>query len=386
VIFVFALAGILTGTITGMIPGLHSNNIAIILAPLSLFGKEAMVFVIAMIITQSFVDFIPAIFFGAPNTDTFEGVLPGHKLLLDGLGFEAICLTVLGGIIAIIAGTLVLPIFIEFLKINKERFFFIIPLVLIFTILILVLNEKNNKKKTLILFVLLSSAGQSYLFPNQIFPLITGYFGIPTILYSIQNSPRKIIQKAKVKLKLEYIKDSLTGLLGGAIVSIIPGIGSNVAAAIIQTFKTKIQSKNYLVLIGSINTSNLFFSFPVLLFLNKARNGGMILLKEKIFFTESTLLTGIIIILISAGAGGAITIFLAKKISSLHFNSKKAGICIIIFLILLVGLFNGIPGLITLFFASALGLFVVLKKIKRSACLGSLIIPVLFYYVFVFIL
>jgi len=385
-IFIFALAGVLTGTITGLIPGLHSNNVAIILAPLSLFGTNALVFVIAMIITQSFVDFVPAIFFGAPNSDTFEGVLPGHKLLLEGRGFEAICLTVFGGVIAVIAGTLLLPLFIEFLKLNKEKFFFIIPIVLIFTIVILVFNEKNNKKKALIAFVLLSSAGQSYLFPDQIFPLITGYFGIPTILYSIQNSPRKIIQQTKVKIRFEYIKDALTGVLGGAIVSIIPGIGSNVAAAIIQTFKTKIKSNKYLVLIGSINTSNLFFSFPVLLFLNKARNGGMLLLKEKIFFTETTLIIGTIIILLSAGLGGTITIFLAKKVSLLQFNSKTVGLGIIFFLILLVGAFNGIPGLITLFFASALGLFVVLKKIKRSACLGSLIIPVLFYYVFIFIL
>jgi putative membrane protein len=384
-ILLFLLGGILTGTITGLIPGLHSNNVAIIMAPISLFGENALVFVLSMIITQSFVDFIPAIFFAAPETSTFEGVLPGHRMFLQGKGFEAITLTVFGGVIAVPIGILCLPIFNLFLEINKDRFLVIIPIVLIITIIILAFSEKSKEKVLLTLFILFATATQGYFFTEQIFPLIAGYFGVATIIHSVKNPPAKKVQETTVQVKTNYVIDALQGILGGAIVSIIPGIGSNVAAAIIKTFKQKIKPKNYLVLVGSINTSNLFFSFPVLFILNKARNGGMILLNEKIFFTSQSFFLGIVIMFLSCGFGAIITLVIAKKVSSFHIDSKKIGILVIIFLITSIFAFNGVIGLVALFFSTATGLFVTVHKIKRSSCLGALIIPALFYYLFILI-
>ena len=384
-ILLFLFAGILTGTITGLIPGLHSNNVAIILAPLSFFGETALVFVLSMIITQSFVDFIPAVFFAAPETSTFEGVLPGHRMFLQGKGFEAITLTVFGGIIAIPIGILCLPVFNLFLEINKDRFIVIIPIVLIVTIIILAFSEKSKAKVLLTLFVLFASATQGYFFTDQIFPLIAGYFGVATIIHSAKNPPSIKLQEISAQIKNNYVIDSLQGILGGAIVSIIPGIGSNVAAAIIKTFKQKINPKNYLVLVGSINTSNLFFSFPVLFILNKARNGGMILLNDKMFFTNQSFVLGIIIMLTSCGFGALITLAIAKKVSSFHFDSKKIGSIVIIFLVISVFAFNGVIGLVALFFSTATGLFVTIHKIKRSSCLGALIVPALFYYLFILV-
>ncbi|MBT4192517.1 MAG: hypothetical protein HOE11_04370, partial [Candidatus Diapherotrites archaeon] len=155
--------------------------------------------------------------------------------------------------------------------------------------------------------------------------------------------------------------------------------------AIIKTFKQKINPKNYLVLVGSINTSNLFFSFPVLFILNKARNGGMILLNDKMFFTNQSFVLGIIIMLTSCGFGALITLAIAKKVSSFHFDSKKIGSIVIIFLVISVFAFNGVIGLVALFFSTATGLFVTIHKIKRSSCLGALIVPALFYYLFILV-
>ena len=49
----------------------------------------------------------------------------------------------------------------------------------------------------------------------------------------------------------------------------------------------------------------------------------------------------------------------------------------------LLGAFNGANGLIVLLFSTALGLLVISKGVKRSTCMSALIVPALFYYLFI---
>jgi len=349
------------------------------------FGLEFTVFMLSMSIVHTFVDFIPSVFLGAPSSDTFEGVLPAHKLFLEGKAFEATCLTVFGGIIALIGGALISPLFFLFIVESSEAIILFTPVILIFSLIVLILSESTKKKMLIALFVVLAAGGQGMLFSNQIFPLITGYFGIPTIVYSLKDVKR-VEQIMQAKIELGRGVDALVGLIGGAIVSVIPGIGNNVASGIIRVFKN-IKSENYLVLLGSINTSNFFFSYAVLFALSKTRNGVMISLKEKIFFTPESFYIGVIVMVFAGLVGAIITLLFALKASK-FFSKQKAllfSILSIVVMILSVFIFNGPLGIITLIFSSALGFFVLFNKVKRSCCMASLIIPALFFYVFILI-
>jgi TctA family transporter len=51
----------------------------------------------------------------------------------------------------------------------------------------------------------------------------------------------------------------------------------------------------------------------------------------------------------------------------------------------LVGALNWPPGLLALAFSTSLGLFVAARKVKRTTCMSSLIVPALFFYVFILI-
>ena len=52
--------------------------------------------IIGCLVTHTFLDIIPSVFLGAPDTDTALSVLPGHKLMLAGRGYEAIKCSALG--------------------------------------------------------------------------------------------------------------------------------------------------------------------------------------------------------------------------------------------------------------------------------------------------
>jgi putative membrane protein len=95
--------GFALGILSGLTPGLHLNNFAAMLLALSpslinlgLTPYEIASIILAASISQTFFDAIPAIFLGAPDSETALTVLPGQKLMLEGRGVEAIRLSALG--------------------------------------------------------------------------------------------------------------------------------------------------------------------------------------------------------------------------------------------------------------------------------------------------
>src|SRR3989304_6682248 len=107
-IILFLLLGILFGVFTGLTPGIHINLVSAILVSLSasyltqISAIYLVVFISSMAIAHTFLDFIPSIFLGCPDTDTELSILPGHELLKEGRGHAAVLLTAQGGLAAVI--------------------------------------------------------------------------------------------------------------------------------------------------------------------------------------------------------------------------------------------------------------------------------------------
>lgn len=95
--------GLILGAISGLIPGLHLNNFASLLLAaspqlmaLGLMPFQISCMILAASISQTFFDSIPAVFLGAPDSETALTVLPGNRLMLEGRGVEAVRLSALG--------------------------------------------------------------------------------------------------------------------------------------------------------------------------------------------------------------------------------------------------------------------------------------------------
>src|SRR3989344_7545032 len=137
-IILFLCFGVLVGIFTGLIPGVHINMIGTLIASSSLFILAAInpiyliVFIVSMSITHVFIDFIPSIFLGAPESGTELSVLPGHEMLKQGLGHQAVRLTAFGCLLGIFIFVLMIfPLsFISKMFSDGELMRIIIPLVL----------------------------------------------------------------------------------------------------------------------------------------------------------------------------------------------------------------------------------------------------------------
>lgn len=120
-IVVFTLLGCIAGIITGLVPGIHVNNVAYMVLAFSsalvalamlLFGwalpsaSQITIIVCSLVIgnavTHTFLDFIPSVFLGAPDDSTALSVLPGHRMVLAGRGYEAVKCSVIGSFGAVI--------------------------------------------------------------------------------------------------------------------------------------------------------------------------------------------------------------------------------------------------------------------------------------------
>ena len=83
--------GVFLGSLTGLIPGFHVNNVALILLALSpgLLELGIPLSAVAAIIVSTgtvhtFLNYIPSALIGAPDGDTALSLLPGHRMLLAG--------------------------------------------------------------------------------------------------------------------------------------------------------------------------------------------------------------------------------------------------------------------------------------------------------------
>ncbi len=390
-IILFLLVGILAGTLTGLIPGIHINLIGIFLVSLSasLFSSVNpiyfAVFIASMAITHTFIDFIPSIFLGCPDTDTELSVLPGHELLKQGLGYEAIILTCYGSLAAILI--LVLISFPSILIISKTYNFIqkIIPYLLIIISIILISLEK---KKFTGLFVFLLSGFLGLCILNlqslnqPLLPLLTGLFGSSMLLISIKNKiqiPEQKITKPKTKL----FKPILGALVASPICSFLPGLGSGQAAIIGNTI-SRTNKKGFLVLLGATNTLVMGFSFISLYVISKTRTGAAVAIQQIIgnLLSWKILTLILAVVFISGIISFFLTIFLAKIFSKKleKINYTILSTITLILLGIIVFLISGLLGLAVLIASTFTGIYCISLGVRRTQMMGCLLLPTIVFY------
>src|SRR3989338_6584145 len=304
---VLALAiGILFGTFTGLAPGIHINLVGVFLISLSstiflnINPIFLAVFIVSMAITHTFIDFIPSIFLGCPDTDTELSVLPGHELLKQGQGYQAIILTDYGSLAAIfMLLIIVIPSFWIFPKIY-ETTRTILPFILIVISLLLILLEKK-KMSAFFVFLLTGILGFFVLnfqeIKEPLTPLLTGLFGASMLLISIKNKIKIPEQSQDYSIDLGSLKKPIAGALLGSLaasplLSLLPGLGSGQAAIIGDTFSRKIKKlfrrekefikdseldqQEFLVLLGATNTFVMGSSFLAFYLISRTRSGAAV--------------------------------------------------------------------------------------------------------------
>ena len=393
--FVF---GVLAGIITGLVPCIHTNTVAaLVLASLAVltnyFSSLALgVFLISMVIVHSFVDFIPSIFLGAPDAETALGVLPGHKMLMEGHGYRALKLTVIGGLGAFAIGLFLLPLFSFFVE---NGYFILEKLIAPIVISIsayFIFAEKGRTKITWSFLVVILAGVLGIITLNDLsikeplFPLLSGLFGISTLIISMKdntNIPHQVIDENVYFLGFGNFKNYIKSVLSSSIMSVLPALGSAQATILAQSFTKEKAHEDFLVIVGGINTASALFVLSTLWLIGRARTGVIAALDQFLVLDINSYIILIAVSISAAvlGAFLALTMgkFLVNKIAKVNYTTFS--IIIILFLILLTAVISGAIGLLVLSIATAVGLIAPLVGIKRVHAMSVIAFPVVLNFI-----
>jgi len=400
-IFIFEIilsiiAGIIVGIFSGLTPGIHINMISLIALSLSPLIAASTgigpigvcVGIIAMGVTHTFLDAIPSIFLGAPNDATALGVLPGHRYLLRGDGLMAVKLFTIGSFFGLIAAIIMFPLLYLFTKYAygffEEWFAWILIAVSIFMI------YRDQKRWWAIIVFSMSGIFGMIVFNLQIndplFPMLSGLFGISTLIISLSDDNNIPQQQDMNRTKLDRkqtILSIIAGNISAFIVSTFPGLSSSIAAVMSMQAIRNLGDKGFMILMGCIGTSSFVLSLVALYTIDKARNGAVIVIAKLIEVDTYTLTIFIAAALIAGAVSVALSLYFGRIFCKMitKINYKALVIGIIILIIILVHIICSWTGLLVLLTSTSIGLIPGIVKIQRTQSMACLILPVIIYLV-----
>ncbi|MEK6824349.1 MAG: tripartite tricarboxylate transporter permease [Nanoarchaeota archaeon] len=390
------LAGILVGTFTGLTPGIHINLVAALLLSLTaapfVSGISPLALAIgvtSLAITHTIIDFIPSIYLGAPNEETVLSVLPGHALLKEGNGHEALLISVYGALFAtIIAVLLAAPLIFLVPKIYLSLAK-ITPFLLIALIMYMALREKKSVSAVLVLLAagFLGYAALNISVREPLLPLLTGLFGTSTLIAAIREKtilpPQK---KCRWKEALPPIKDLKKTALSAVCIappcSFLPAIGSGYASLIAAEVSDYSQ-RGFLFLNGTMTMITMIWSFVIVYAIQKARTGAAAAILELL----QQIQVWQIVLILSASIfasliAAALAIALSRRCANLigKINYQLLSYVIIALVVIVVISITRASGLVILITSTALGLYALQTGVKRTHLMACLIIPSILYY------
>ncbi|MGM5485460.1 MAG: tripartite tricarboxylate transporter permease [Nanobdellota archaeon] len=374
---------------------MHINLLSLILLSLVPFFSNftslttLACFIISMSVTHTFLDPLPSIFLGAPDSDTALGVLPGHRYLLKGHGLMAVKLTALGSFGALIISIAIFPLLLYFLKPLYGFVEDYIGMVLIIVVIFMILRD-NKKLWAFLVFLMSGTLGILVLsYPaldNPLFPMLSGLFGVSTLLISLNSDsalPKQKIQKRTEVRPSLTTKALLSGQFSGFLTAILPGVGAGTAAILSLQITRDLGDRGFLILMGSINTVNFILSIAALYVLGKPRNGAVVAVKEML---GSLSLDSAVIFLFVSLISGALAFILAIRIGKLfagyiyRVDYRKLVISVVLFILLLTFLMTGFRGILVLVVSTAVGAVPAIVKVARVNSMACLLLPVITYF------
>lgn len=417
--------GYLLGIISGITPGIHVNNFALFLVALSPFleGIGFAPFYIAVVIlsnsiAHTFLDIIPTIFLGAPEPDTALAVLPGHALLMEGRGAEAVRLSALGSAGAVVVSlVMALPMGFFFMHVYGTINAYI-GWILVLIVVLMIATEKGEvvqgqgslvhlkfKMYAIILFFIsgmlgifaFGSEGLMQPFvkfgePSILLPLLSGLFGASMLVISLMTKSEIPPQQETCRFVLSrkrIVRGMVTGSAAGSFVAWLPGVSSTVgtiiARLLVREEKGEDSSKEFMVSISSANTSNAIFSLIALYIIQKTRSGAMVAINKLADVNTwdfSVIVILLIVIVYVSVISYYTTIYLGDRIAVFlsRINYSKLCAAVLAGLSVIVLMFTGWFGFVIFLISTPIGMIASFAKIRKTHAMGVIMLPVIMYF------
>ncbi len=409
------MGGVFLGICSGLAPGLHTNNFAALLLALSpafldlgLCPFDLAAAILAASIAHTFLDIVPSIFIGAPDAETALAVLPGHEMMLDGRGIEAVRLSALGSASSVIVAlVLIVPLSLLFSSFY-DPFMSHIGLILLSIAAIMILTERGRviegqgslvhlKYKFFALALFLTSGYLGlFAFGHQdlalsplgfqtevLLPLLSGLFGASMLLISLASKAEIPAQReTEFDLPARTIaRSAFLGGVAGSVVAWVPGVTPAVAT-VVTRLGSEGSDREFLVSVSGVNTANSLFTLVALLVVGRPRSGAAVAIEELVDLDGRLLLVMVTIVLGVSILSYFATLRAGRVAAKVVRNLNYRRLCIatLAFLTAMTFGFTGPFGLFLYFVSTVVGLVAPFAGIRKTHAMGVLMLPLLAIY------
>lgn len=383
-LLLYTLVGVLLGCLAGLIPGLHSSNLSLLLTSFGLATSQySLVFLIIGIeVSYAFFQFLSPILFGISDDLAALSIDDDHYFVIKNLVDRAVKIIATGGVVGVLIS---FPLIFFSQKIYPLVYGSIKPLVgwlLLIVCIYIFWTEKTWKKKFFAVIIFLVSGIFGLIIKNSGFipdtylflPVFLGLFGFSSI---IARKPKatEIIYEIPAKQK---IRISFTSFLSSLFASLIPGVKRSQAAAIaLETGKIG-QSEERLFALSVVSLSCMMLSILVLDSTGSVRSTLAYEINDiigEMYFNKTLLLIGCLAL--AASLSSILMLLSANPLNKILSKVDKKYLKIFGFgmgLILII-YFTGWKGLLLAFTATCIGILAILLRIRSTYLMGVLLLP-----------
>jgi len=378
----YTLVGVVLGTCSGLTPGLHANNFALLLASVvPLLPGPPLALGAAMLaagVVHTFLDVVPALALGVPDPATAAVTLPGHRLVLNGRGREALRLSALGsGLAVVVALPAAVPLTrgVELVYPTLRRH---LPLVLVVVAVFLVATEPSWRRRVAAVATLVVAAGLGWLTLDLeptgsvatggvLAPLFAGLFGAPVLIEALSGEGVPPQADPTVTLDRRTVLESAgAGTGAGALVGYLPGVSAAVGTVLVlPVVPGRSGARGFVVASSGANTANTVFALFALVALGTPRTGVMVAM-ERVGVTGGLLpLVGATCLAAAIGfvlvvSVGDVYLRTVGRLDYTRVSLATGGV-----LVGVVSLFAGVLGLAVFALAALVGLLPPLLGVRR---------------------
>ncbi len=387
----FVLCGVVLGTVSGLTPGVHANNFALLLAAVAPTVPGPPRYVGAAMLSagvvHTFLDIVPALALGVPDPAMAASALPGHRLVLRGRGREALRLSALGSVLAVgFAVPLAVPV-----TALMERVYPTIrahlTIVLVAVMALLVVGERTWFARIGAVAALAGSGVLGLvaldlpakgLLPagEMLAPLFAGLFGAPVLVEALGGEGVPPQADPTITVSGRAVGSvAFLGTLSGAVVGYLPGISSAIAATGALVALPSGGPRAFVVATSGVNTANTIFALFALVALGNPRTGVLVALEDAGLPVVLPLLLASIAI--AAGLGFLLVVGLGDRylLAVGRLDNTRLSVGVLALLAVLVVAIAGVVGLAVFAVSAVVGLLPVQFGAKRANLMGVLLVP-----------
>jgi putative membrane protein len=346
-------------------------------------------------VTHSFLDFVPSVFIGAPDSEDSVSVLPGHRLLMKGRGMEAVRAAAIGSLVGTSCAILMAIPLQYALRAGLDGILGgLTPLAVAGAATVLIISQfrKGCGIPGTAAFIVSGALGAAVMWlpiPSHgiagegslMFPMLSGLFGVPAMVSAASEGRMPAQSECPDP---EVAGAGLRGVLMGCAAGWFPGITSTVGASISACFMPENRPERFIASVASIGSVTAVLSIVTLSVSGSGRSGTALAIGEIAGDSLSGVASQTFVLLLMAAAigsllGYSLTVAAGRLLSSAagRIDQRRLNLGALALTSALVLILTGPFGLAVLAVSAVVGSIPQSFGTDRTILCGCLLLPVL---------